>query len=103
MDDFPNLIEAEAAAFLQNSLLRSHDFRLRYNNQLMNIIIMAGLVAFVSIVVCYKYRGRLTEAEVREKHLAKQQYVAQKLHQFQEARQAASNSMITGLPTWNTT
>ena len=51
-------------------------------------------------ILLYKYKGKLTFAEKEIQNREKQQYILEKIKNFQEAKRQASQELISGLPTW---
>ena len=64
---------------------------------------MTGLLILViGGFLFYRYKGKLTPAEVELKNRKKHEYIISKLHQtaYLKKNQGLPEGMITGLPQW---
>jgi hypothetical protein len=48
----------------------------------------------------YKFKGKMTPAEIEQKNREKQQYILSKIQKFKQAKRVANQELITGLPAW---
>ncbi len=71
-----------------------------YYNQIYNIGLLILFICVVSLLLIYKYKGKLTDQEIADKEREKQLYILSKIKNYQSSRQKLSNTMITGLPEW---
>ena len=97
----PALTEPGVKSFLSHTLKHCHKVKSEYYNKVFNIGL---LVAFLSLVVgllVYKYKGKLSPAEIHLKNQEKQQYVLNRIKQFRISKERAQNALITGLPHWD--
>ena len=62
----------------------------------------AVFVLVIGGFLMYRYKGKLTPAEVELKNTKKKEYIISKLHQMAYLRktQGNANGMITALPQW---
>jgi len=96
----PILIEPGVKYFLNQALKQSHIIRENYHNLLFNIGMLILFLLILGAILVYKYKGRLTPAEIAENNKEKQQYILEKIKNFQIAKQKAQQELITGLPHW---
>ena len=54
----------------------------------------------LGVLLLYKYKGRLSREEMREKEEEKKRYILSKIRNFKEAKLRAQQELITGLPHW---
>lgn len=96
----PTLIEPGVKYYLHHTLKNCHIIREKYYNTLFNVC-MFLLFAFIVLgVLTYKYKGRLTPAEIQQKNREKQQYILSKIKMLQQEKTKAHQDLITGLPQW---
>lgn len=96
----PMLTEPGIKYFLNENLKQCHVFKEKHNNMLFNIGLLIGFLIILGILLLYKYKGKLTVEEIREKELEKKQYILSKIRNFQDAKRRAQQELITGLPHW---
>jgi hypothetical protein len=97
----PILIEPGVKYFLSETLKQCKDFKDKYYNTLFNISLAVFLFLLVSLILFYKYKGKLTPAEKESKNREKQQYILSKIKNYQDTKLKAQQNLITGLPNWN--
>ena len=91
-DSNPSLVANSVKYTVSQMLQKCHKAKHEYYNLMFNVGMFVAFVCFVCGLLYYKYKGRLTPEEMREKELEKQQYVLSKIKQLQLDKQ------ITGLP-----
>jgi hypothetical protein len=96
----PNLTEPGVRYFLNHALKQSHIIRENFHNMIFNIGMFIFFLIILGGILIYKYKGRLTPAEIAKKNKEKQQYILEKIKNFQIAKQRAHQELITGLPQW---
>ena len=98
----PKLIEPGVRYFLSGTLKECRKFKDRNYTILFNISMTALLVLVIGGFLMYRYKGKLTPAEVELKNTKKKEYIISKLHQMAYLRktQGNANGMITALPQW---
>lgn len=101
-EDFskPTLIEPGTKYFLNQSLKQTHNFKIKFYNEMFNIGLFVFFLLILGAILLYKYKGKLTPLEKEKKNMDKQQYVLSKIKNFQEAKRIAHQELITGLPHW---
>ena len=102
-EDFskPILTEPGVKYFLNEALKQSHDMREKFHNMIFNIGLFIAFLIILGLILFFKYKGRLTNAEIQQKNLEKQQYILERIKRFQEAKREAHQQLITGLPHWD--
>jgi hypothetical protein len=96
----PMLTEPGVKFFLNETLKQCHIFKEKYNNTLVNIGLLIGFLIILGILLVYKYKGKLTPQEIKEKELEKKKYILSKIRNYQDAKLRAQQELITGLPHW---
>lgn len=96
----PVLIEPGVKYFLSETLKQCNEFKNKYNNILFNISLFIFFLFLLGTILLYKYKGKLTPVEKEIQNRQKQQYILEKIKNFQEAKRQASQELISGLPTW---
>ena len=97
----PALTEPGVKSFLSHTLKHCHKVKSEYYNKVFNICLFVGFVSLVVGLLIYKYKGKLSPAEIHVKNQEKQQYVLSRIKQFQINKERAHNALITGLPHWS--
>ena len=59
-----------------------------------------GFLIILGILLLYKYKGKLTREEIREKEEEKKRYILSKIRNYQQSKLRAQQELITGLPHW---
>ena len=96
----PRLTEPGIKYFLNETLKQCHIHKINYHNLLINIGLFILFLIILGGILVYKYKGRLTPVEIAQKNKEKQQYILEKIKNFQIAKQKAHQELITGLPHW---
>ena len=96
----PVLTEPGVKYFLNQTLKQCHVTRTQFYNWVFNISVFGVFLLILAVILLYKYKGRLTPAEVDQQNREKQQYILSKIKQFQETKKRAHQELITGLPSW---
>ena len=61
---------------------------------------LVGFLLLLGVLLLYKYKGRLSREEMREKEEEKKRYILSKIRNFQQSKLRAQQELITGLPHW---
>jgi len=96
----PMLTEPGVKYFLNATLKQCHNFKESHHNMLFNISMLVGFLLLLGSLLLYKYKGRLSREEMREKEEEKKRYILSKIRNFKEAKLRAQQELITGLPHW---
>jgi len=97
----PTLTEPGMKYFLNETLKQCRDFKEKYNNTLLNICLLVGFFFLLGTILLFKYKGKLTPEERKEKEREKQYYILSKIKNYQESKERAHQGLITGLPQWD--
>jgi hypothetical protein len=96
----PSLTEPGVKYFLTQSLKQCHAFKDKYNNMLFNICLLFGFFVILGILLLYKYKGKLTNEEKKQKEEEKRVYVLSRIKNYEQDRVRTQQELITGLPHW---
>ena len=96
----PALTEPGVKYFLLQTLKQCHAVRDNFHNTVFNIGLLIAFLLILGLVLLYKYKGKLTPAEIQKKNKEKQEYILSKVQKFQQAKRIAHQEIITGLPEW---
>jgi hypothetical protein len=123
----PYLIEPGVKYFLKETLKNCNNMKMKYYNNVVNIMLLIFLVAVITIILMYKYKGNISYEEKNMKEHNKQVYVLEQIKKYQSMKQNTNNlssaiveknrhynelnninadkvdntSMITDLPKWD--
>ena len=98
----PKLIEPGVRYFLSGTLKECRRFKDKNSTIFFNIYMTCLLILIIGGFLMYRYKGKLTPAEVEIKNTKKKEYIISKLHQMAYLRNTQGNAkgMITSLPQW---
>ncbi len=98
----PKLIEPGVKYFLNGTLKECRKFKDFHSSIFFNIYMTGLLILVIGGFLLYRYKGKLTPAEVELKNRKKHEYIISKLHQtaYLKKNQGLPEGMITGLPQW---
>jgi uncharacterized protein YpmB len=99
----PLLTEPGVKSYLNYALKQCHIIKINYYNTIYNITLFIIFIVILGGILYYKYKGKPTEEEKQQKNREKQQYILEKIKNFQEAKKEAhqrlsQETLITGLP-----
>jgi len=98
--DKPILTEPGVKYFLSQTLKQCHIIKNNFHNLLFNISLFVGFLLILGIFLFYKYKGRLTPAEIEYKNQEKQQYILSKINKFQETKKCRGTNTCTRSKNW---
>jgi hypothetical protein len=98
----PRLIEPGVRYFLSGTLKECRKFKDNNASIFFNLYMASLLVIVFGGFLLYRYKGKLTPAELEMKQRKKKEYIISKLNQMAYLRktQGNANGMITALPQW---
>ena len=96
----PVLTEPGVKYWVTQTLRECRKFKDRNISIFFNISMLVLFSVVVGGFLAYKYKGKLTQAEIAERNKKKQEYIVSKLQNIALIKKASS-SMITDLPSWN--
>jgi len=88
------LTEPGVKYFLSESLKQAHQFKVKDHNTLFNIGLFFFFLIILGILLLWKYKGKLTPKEIKER--------LSKIYNYQQDKLRAQQHLITGLPHWET-
>jgi len=94
----PELIENTTKYFIRHSLKEVHEFKDKYISMFVNILLFVIFVILIGGILFYKYKGKLTLQEKKDKEKKEKMYIFQKLHQYAYDKQRDNQRLITNLP-----
>lgn len=101
MSALPNLTEPGITYFLNQSLKQCHKVRMAYYHNLLNIGLLIGFILIFGLILLYKYKGKLTPEEQKQRSFEKYKYILDKVVKIKEDKLKMNQQLITGLPYWN--
>lgn len=96
-----SLVEVGFKHHLIENLKNCKKIRQLYTNNIYNIGLFMCLVVFLLLFLFIKYKGRLTEEEIKRRNKVKEQYILTRIKNYQDDRRKNSQNLITGLPHWS--
>ena len=96
----PSLVEPGTKYFLNETLIKCARFKKEYYNDLFNIIGITIVIISIIGFLYYKYKGKLTPAEKMLKERDRKHYILSRIKNYQDAKRLESQTLITGMPTW---
>ncbi len=100
MESRPSLTEPGFKYYLNETLKKCNIVRKKYTDGIYNVCFFLGLVFVIGLILFINYKGKLTPEQKQEKELKKQHYILSKIKNYQDEKRRASQSLITGLPSW---
>lgn len=94
----PLLTENTTKFFIHNSLKEVRLFKNKYITLIVNFLLFIGFLGIISLLLYYKYKGKLTPEEIRVKENLKKQYLFEKLHKISYEKRKEHQNLITDLP-----
>jgi len=94
----PLLTEITTKYYIKKSLKEVRQFKNKYINIIVNIVLFLLFIGIITLFLYYKYKGKLTKEEVKIKENQKKQYLFEKLHKISYEKQKENQSLITDLP-----
>lgn len=95
------LVEPGVKYFISCSLKQCREFKDKYMNVVFNISMLVFLILFISGILIYKYKGKITPVEMEIRNRKKQEYIVSKLQQIAIIKKQTSERLITDLPNWS--
>lgn len=96
----PTLTEPGVKYFLNETLKKCHQFKESYKDLLFNIFLFLCFLFILGIILFFKYKGKLTPQEIKQKELEKKKYILSKIKNYQDTMKREQEELITGLPHW---
>jgi hypothetical protein len=96
----PTLVEPGIKYFIGNTLVNCANYKKKYYNDALNILVGIAFVFCVVLFLYYKYKGRLSPGEKMLKDREKKHYILSRIKNYQDARRRESQENISGIPFW---
>ena len=97
----PLLIEPGVKYFLSATLKQCKEFKYAHQTMIFNVLMLVLFLLILGALLLYKYKGKLTPQEKRQKDHEKRQYILSKISNYQQEKKRESQELITGLPHWD--
>lgn len=94
----PRLVEPGALYFFNETLKKCQDKKYKNYNMFFNITLFALFVIILGAFLTYKYKGKLTDKEKKNKKKEIEDYIITKVNIHKNNNRKKSNQNITGLP-----
>ena len=96
----PNLIEESAKFYLENTLKKCKDARIRMHSVYFNVVVLFVFFFIVGAFLYYRYYSKPTREETNYRIMKDQEFILSKIRYFQEQQEQINKnaSPITGLP-----
>lgn len=94
----PLLTEFRTKYYVNSALKDVRKFKDKYITIAVNIILFLLFLGIVAGLLYYKYKGKLTIQEKKQKAHEKKMYLYKKLQQYSYNKQKQNESIITNLP-----
>jgi len=98
-----HLVDAEAKVFLDASLQKCHEIRIKAHHFTFNLIMFLLIIGIGGGFLYYCYTTKPTKEETGYKIMQDQEYILSKIRFFQEQQEKINESAspITGLPSFS--
>jgi hypothetical protein len=98
----PLLIEPGVKYFLSGTLKECRKFKDAHTSIFFNMYMAGILFVIIGGFLLFRYKGKLTPAEIELKNRKKKEYIINKLNQIAYLRknQGLPEGMITSMPGW---
>lgn len=94
----PKLTEVGFKSFLNITLKKCNNFRMNYFNTIYNIILFIIFLSLLSIILIFKYKGKMTIEEIKKKEEEQKNYILSKIVNYQKSKLKQQQMLISGLP-----
>jgi len=94
----PSLTEFTTKHYVSHSLKEVREFKNKYITIGVNIGLLLFFILLVGGLLWYKYKGKLTLQEKKDKAHKEKLYLFSKLQQYSHDKQKESQRLITNLP-----
>ena len=96
----PKLIEPGVKYIINKTFVKSNIIKEKYQNTLFNICMLLLIFGLITFLLLYKYKGKLTENEIKLRNNKNKKYLLQKINEINYIRvkENKEKNMITNLP-----
>lgn len=101
----PNLIEPGVKYIINKTFIKSKNLKEKYQNHLFNIFMLLFIFILITLVLLYKYKGKLTENQIKLRNYKNKKYLLQKINEltYIKIKENKEKNMITDLPLFDNT
>lgn len=99
--DHPFLVEGGFKYFINESLRSCKRVKQEYINNIFNISLLIFLIGGIFAFLYIKYKGKLTEEDIKLREKKKEQYILARIQNYQDDKRKNSQKLISGLPHWS--
>lgn len=92
------LIEPGVKHWLSKTLQYYHRIHIQTQFIRFNLTMIVVFVILFGGILIYKYKGKLTQEQIYQKNIEKQEYIVSKLQQLAVLKQTIDPNRITNLP-----
>jgi hypothetical protein len=78
----PMLTEPGVKYFINETLKQCRQFKENHQHIIFNICLLVMFFIILGVFLFYKYKGKLSEEEIKQKELLKKQYILSKIRIF---------------------
>lgn len=96
-----SLIEPGIRYYMSRELKNYANQLTKKNNMYYNFGLFILLVLFVGLVLFFKYRGKLSEEELKKREQMKNESLLASIREYQEKTEKVQDALLTGLPLWS--
>ena len=99
----PNLIEPGVKYIINKTFIKSKNIKEIYYNNLFNVIMFLILFVLFTFLLFYKYKGKLTEQDIKIRNYKNKKYLLQKINEinYVKIKENKDKTLITDLPLFN--
>jgi hypothetical protein len=93
-----HLTEPNIRAFCLTSLHACKDAKMKYYTRVVNLSLLAAFVLATGLILYFKYKGRRTPAEKKQKEETDRLHILNRIKQIQIDKRKDTNLIITDVP-----
>ena len=93
-----HLTEPSIRAFCLTSLQACKDTKMKYYTRVVNLSLLAAFVVATGLILFFKYKGRRTPAEKKQKEETDRIHILNRIKQIQIDKRKDTNLIITDVP-----
>jgi hypothetical protein len=93
-----HLTEPTIRAFCLSSLQACKDAKMKYYTRVVNLSLLVAFVTGFGLILYFKYKGRRTPAEKKQKEETDRLHILTRIKQIQIEKRKDTNLIITDVP-----
>jgi hypothetical protein len=96
----PNLIEPGVKYIINKTFIKSKILKEKYQNILFNTCMLLLIFGLITLLLLYKYKGKLTDDQIKLRNYKNKKYLLQKINKLNyiKVKENKEKNMITNLP-----